>query len=100
MNDKENGNYKQDLLFRINDNLIRLDEKVKALTEANKKEQGQICEEIKEILNKHEELMKRIDKLELEGVKLSIFWKILVVVGPIVISFVISVLFKLFGVSI
>lgn len=89
---------KQDLMLKIYEGLIRLDEQLKALTEANKKEHDQICVDMKETLVTTKALTKRVEKLEIEGIKIGIFWKILVVVGSISASIIVTYLFKLFGV--
>ena len=119
--DKKKDN---DLLLKIYENLVRTDEKLRGLIENNRLEHDKIISEIKDIISTQKELDKRIqtleregakilqdkitglgaqikdllervDKLEIEGVKMSIFWKILVIVGPIAASVLINYLMKI-----
>lgn len=90
---------KQDIMLKIYENLVRLDEQLKALVDANKKEHEQICEDMKETLVTTKGLTKRIEKLEIEGIKIGIFWKVFVVVGSITASIIVTYMFKIFGVS-
>ncbi len=89
-----NDDDKQDLLLKMYEKLIRLDEKLIALNEANGKEHNQICKEMKDTLLNIDKLTKRVEKLELEGVKIGIFWKVILVVGPIAASVIVNYAMK------
>ena len=66
----------QDLLFKIYENLIRTEEKLKALIESNQKEHGFLKEHIEKVSKLSEELDKRMDDVEKKGFALTWTWKL------------------------
>ena len=94
----DNASIDKELLFKILENLARTDERVKALVEANKDAHTVLKESITNINTVNKELCDRVDALEKEGVKLSLFWKLLLILGPIGATTLITILLKIFGV--
>lgn len=71
--DKES---REEMLWKIYENLIRTEERLKALNETNTLEHDTIKIEIVKITKKYEELEARLDKVEHRGIALSTTWKI------------------------
>ena len=85
----------RDLVFKIHENIIRADEKLRALVDKQQIDSNQIRELIKDLIKKYDNLEDRITVLEKEGVKISVFWKIWQITGPIAITILLQVLFWL-----
>ena len=88
-------NESRDLIFKIHENIIRADEKLRALVDKQQIDSNQIRELIKDLIKKYDILEDRVTILEKEGVKVSVFWKIWQITGPIAITILLQVLFWL-----
>ena len=86
-----------DLLFKIHENIVRADEKIKALVESTDKESKDIRDKIDSLQAEIKAMREDIEVLKREGVKLSLFWKFLVIGSPITISILLQLLFYLLG---
>lgn len=84
-----------DLLFKIYEKVVRMEERLIASIESNSKEHDSIHQELIELKVEKEKLKDRIMSLEQEGVKLSLFWKFIVIMAPIVISGIITALYQI-----
>jgi len=78
MSKENNPDGDQELLFKIYENLIRTEEKLKALTESNKIEHEDIKEDLKKSCKKQEEMDKRLQDLEKKGFALTWTWKLFI----------------------
>ena len=85
----------RDLVFKIHENIIRADEKLRALVDKQQIDSNQIRELIKDLIKKYDNLEDRVTVLEKEGVKISVFWKLWQITGPIAITVLLQVLFWL-----
>ena len=88
---------RDELLYKIHENIVRADEKIKALVESTNKESADLRKQIESILKEMKGIKEDIEILKREGVKLSIFWKFLVIFAPIAITILLQVLFLLLG---
>lgn len=68
------------LLWKIYENLIRTEERLKALADANTIDHNDIRKELITTYSKQEELGKRIEKLEHRDIQLSTTWKIIIMI--------------------
>lgn len=83
---------KNDLLWKIHEDLIRTDERLKALGDANELTHKQLSQECKNLSTTLKEMDNRIKMLEEEKVKIGILWKALTVLIPLTIT----VLYEIF----
>lgn len=66
----------KDILWKIHENLIRAEERLRALIEANSSEHKDIRADLLDAIKKTEEMEKRIKKLEDKAIAISTSWKI------------------------
>lgn len=78
MNKENRSDTDSDLLFKIYENLIRTEERLKALSELNKTEHQEIRDDVTKACTKQEELEKRVLELEKHKFALSWTWKIII----------------------
>jgi len=67
-----------ELLFKIYENLIRTEEKLKALTEANQKDHDIIKNDIKKIEELHSKFEERLNTVEHSKFQLDWTWKTII----------------------
>lgn len=74
----------QELLFKIYQNLIRTEERLKALSESNQKEHSFLKEEIAKLCKLSEDFDKRVEEIEQKKLVLTWTWKaIIFIIGLI-----------------